>query len=129
METPFASLSISFFTASAICFLLLSITRGTQSILQLFQQLNWISVLIGVILFGMETVLYYLYRHGSPLSSTALIISVLQTILNLFAALLLFQQDLKWVNILGIVLGLFGAYLAVKEPAMNAQSDSRSKSP
>lgn len=116
MENPFASLSISFFTASALCFGLLLITKGAQSVSQLFRQLNWISVLVGVILFGIETVLYYLYKGGSPISSTALIISVLQTILNLIAALVLFHQDLKWVNLLGILLGLSGSYLAVKGP-------------
>ena len=92
------------------------ITKGAQSVSQLFRQLNWISVLVGVILFGIETVLYYLYKGGSPISSTALIISVLQTILNLIAALVLFHQDLKWVNLLGILLGLSGSYLAVKGP-------------
>lgn len=115
MDHPFASLTVSFFIGSAMCVLLLLLTKGGQSVSEAFCSLNWISAFIGVLLFGIETSLYYLYRGGSPISSTALVISVVQTIFNLLLASLLLREDLKPVNIIGIVMCLAGTFLVVQK--------------
>lgn len=115
MDHPFASLTISFFTGSVVCLLLLLLTEGWKNVPAVFAELNWISAIIGVLLFGIETTLYYLYHGGSPISSTALIISVVQTIFNLFIAILLFHEHMKPINLIGIALCLIGSFLAVRQ--------------
>lgn len=115
-DHPFASLTVSYLTSAVCCFLILLVvnSKAQTSIAASFAQLNWKSIAIGVVLVGVEAGIYYLYKSGSALSVTPLVLSVAQTIITVIVGVLLFKEKISLANSVGIILCLAGAYLAVK---------------
>ncbi len=127
MNHPFASLTISYFIGALVCFFLLIIEHRGHNISYSFLELNWTSILIGIVLVGVETGLYYLYKNGNYLSSTALIISVAQTITNTITAYIIFRERPSAVIVLGLIIGVTGSYLAISntEDEIKKKADSQ----
>jgi drug/metabolite transporter (DMT)-like permease len=115
LHQPFASLCVTYFMGAIICFLLLVFFCGFKGVVPAFAALDIKSFLIGIALVGVETGIYFLYKAGSAITVTPLLLSSAQTVLTLLIGLLLFREELSAVNLAGIFLCLAGSYLAVRK--------------
>jgi len=112
LEHPFASLSVTYFCAACLSLAMMLITVKGKS-REAYCALNIKSVVIGLMLVGVDGSIFYLYsKCASGLAETPLIISSAQTLVTVLAGVLLFSEHLRLLNYIGIILCLAGAFLA-----------------
>lgn len=106
--SPVVSLIATYGTAAVICFGLLLFfplkTRFSQS----FKQLNWASYALAAALVGLEMGFLLAYRAGWRISISAIVVNVAVTVLLVPIGLLLFEEELSFVNVVGILLSIVG---------------------
>ncbi len=72
------------------------------------RQLNWASYLLAFSVVGLEVGYLLVYRAGWNVGIAAVLVNVVASLLLVPIALIVFKQQLSWVNIIGILVCLAG---------------------
>jgi len=72
------------------------------------RQLNWASYLLAVSIVGLEVGYLLVYRSGWNVGIAAVLVNVVASLVLVPIALLVFKQQLTWINIIGILVCLAG---------------------
>jgi multidrug transporter EmrE-like cation transporter len=105
---PVVSLIATYGMAAIICFGLLLLLPLKTRLGQSFKQLNWASYALAAALVGLEMGFLLAYRAGWPISLSAIVVNVAVTVLLMPIGLLLFEEELSFVNVAGILLSIVG---------------------
>lgn len=112
-EHPFASLTVTYFCAACLSLVTLLVIANSPKICEAYRALDIKSLLIGLMLVGVDGSVFYLYsKCASGLAETPLIISSAQTLVTVLAGVLLFSERPRLSNYVGMLLCLAGAFLA-----------------
>lgn len=115
LNSPFASLTVSYLTSAAVTFILLLVFTGFNGIGESFAMLDYKSVLIGVSLVFIETGFFYMYKYGGQLTVMHLLTSSVQTMIILVCGLMIFNEKLSITNFTGVALSIIGIFLIIKK--------------
>lgn len=105
---PLLTLGVTYATSTVLCFLLMpffSLPGGWSGALK---KINWTSFALGFAILGLELGFLLAYRIGWTVSTSALVSNVVVAILLLPIGALLFKEQLKPVNAIGILVCLIG---------------------
>ncbi len=105
---PVVSLIATYGTSVAICFGLLIFFPLKTRFAENFAQLNWASYALAAALVGLEMGFLLAYRAGWRISISAIVVNVAVTVLLVPIGLLLFEEELSFVNVVGILLSIVG---------------------
>jgi uncharacterized membrane protein len=109
---PALTLTVSYLIALSLSATVLWVFFPLQtSLRQAFQQLNWTSVAVGVVIVGIELGFLLAYRTGWKISLLQIIVSATVTVLLIPLGLTAFKEKVSWVNVLGVLLCLAGLVL------------------
>ena len=72
------------------------------------KQLNWASIWLAIAIVGIEFGFLLVYRSGWNLGIAAVLVNVVASLILVPAAILIFKDNISWVNILGILVCLAG---------------------
>ena len=72
------------------------------------RRLNWASYLLAVSIVGLEVGFLLAYRTGWNIGLAAVLVNVVASLLLVPVAILVFKEQLNWVNIAGILTCLAG---------------------
>ena len=72
------------------------------------KQLNWASYLLAFSIVGLEVGFLLVYRAGWNVGIAAVLVNVVASLLLVPVALIVFKQQLTWINIIGILVCLAG---------------------
>jgi uncharacterized membrane protein len=109
---PALALTVSYLVALGLSSTVLWVFFPLQtSLRQAFQQLNWTSVAVGVVIVGIELGFLLAYRTGWKISLLQIIVSATVTLLLVPIGLIAFKERMSWVNVAGVVLCLVGLML------------------
>ncbi|HNJ13441.1 MAG TPA: hypothetical protein PLN43_07660, partial [Anaerolineales bacterium] len=72
------------------------------------KQLNWASIGLAIAIVGIEFGFLLTYRAGWHLGIAAVLVNVVASLILVPVALLVFKDEISWVNILGILICLVG---------------------
>ncbi len=78
---------------------------------QAMRKLNWASVMLGIVVVGIELGYLLAYRAGGKISLVQIVVSTAITVILIPVGLAFFQEKLSWFNGIGIVLCLAGLVL------------------
>jgi len=95
---------VAFFVV-VITLVFLPLPNGFGSALR---QLNWASVGLGIAIVGIEFGFLLVYRSGWNLGIAAVLTNVVASLLLVPVAVLVFKDQISWVNVLGIFVCLAG---------------------
>ncbi len=105
---PVVSVIVTYVLSLILCFLLLYFLPPKDGILQAVKQLNWASYVLALPLVGLEVGFLLVYRSGWNIGLAAVLVNVAASLILIPVALLVFKDELSWVNILGILVCLAG---------------------
>lgn len=105
---PLITLGVTYATSTVLCLLLSPFFSRPESWLGAIKKVNWTSFALGLAILGLELGFLLAYRAGWTVSTSALVSNVVVAILLLPVGVLLFKEQLKSINMLGILVCLVG---------------------
>ena len=105
---PAASLIVTYAIAFCLVLILLFFIPTKIGFLAELRQLNWASYLLAFSIVGLEVGFLLVYRAGWNVGIAAVLVNVVASLLLVPIALLVFKQQLTWINIIGILVCLAG---------------------
>lgn len=111
---PFASLSITYFTAALLSILLFFITSENKNILTEIQKTNWTSVALGFSVVALEFGYIFIYRVGWNISIGSLIANISLACILLLVGIFIYKDTISLHQILGMTLCMIGLLLVTK---------------
>jgi multidrug transporter EmrE-like cation transporter len=79
-----------------------------NSMMAEIRQLNWASIGLAIAVVGIEFGFLLTYRAGWNLGIAAVLVNVVASLILVPVAILVFRDDITWINILGILVCLAG---------------------
>ena len=109
---PALAIAAAYLVALGVSLVVMRVFYPLQTSLgQAVLQLNWASVVLGIVIVGLELGFLLAYRAGGNISLVQIVVSVSVTLLLIPVGLVFFKEKLSWVNGLGIMLCLAGLVL------------------
>jgi drug/metabolite transporter (DMT)-like permease len=105
---PVISVIVTYIVSLLLCFVLLFFIPPREGILEAVRRLNWASYVLALSLVGLEVGFLLVYRSGWNIGLAAVLVNVVASLILIPLALLIFNDKLSWVNILGILVCLAG---------------------
>lgn len=111
---PFASLSITYFTAALLSVLLFFITNENKNIITEIQKTNWTAVALGFSVVALEFGYIYIYRVGWNVSTGSLVANISLACVLLIIGVFIYKDNISFHQTLGIALCIIGLLLVTK---------------
>ena len=105
---PIASLTITYLTAAAASVVLYCVLNRDVNLVQQCRQINWASIVLGLVLVGLEAGFIYAYKAGWQVSTAATVQSAFLAILLLAVGVALYHEAITWNKIVGVAVCLIG---------------------
>ena len=105
---PIASLTITYLTAAAASVVLYCVLNRDVNLVQQWRQINWASIVLGLVLVGLEAGFIYAYQAGWQVSTAATVQSAFLAILLLAVGVALYHEAITWNKIVGVAVCLIG---------------------
>ena len=103
-----ASLTITYLTAAAASVVLYCVLNRDVNLVQQWRQINWASIVLGLVLVGLEAGFIYAYKAGWQVSTAATVQSAFLAILLLAVGVALYHEAITWNKIVGVAVCLIG---------------------
>ncbi|SRR6266568_800800 len=110
---PFAAIIIAYAIGIICCLLALVVVPSERPLLESWRAWNWAVCLLGFSAAVIEISILLAYRAGWNISVTSVVINISVALVLLPVGLLLFREQLSWLNAAGIACCLLGLYLLV----------------
>ena len=105
---PAVAIMVTYAVAFLLTLILLLFIPSKIGFIAELRQLNWASYLLAFSIVGLEVGFLLVYRAGWNVGIAAVLVNVVASLLLVPIALLVFKQQLSWVNIVGILVCLAG---------------------
>ncbi len=105
---PFAALLVTYLTASIVTAIALLVSRTDEGFFQSFEKLNWISLILGVSIVGLEFGFLMAYRSGWNISLGSLVANSAVAVALIPVGIILYQEGFELNKIIGAALCIAG---------------------
>ena len=107
---PLAALVVTYLVgAAAAAILYFALTKG-GNILKEFSHLNWATIVLGIVIVGLEVGWIFAYRAGWQVSTAFIVQSAILAVCLIAVGFALYQEPVSASKIIGIVICLVGLY-------------------
>lgn len=105
---PFATLTVTYLVGALCSLLLFFLTKSKSTLAMELSRLSWASVVLGVVIVGLEAGFIYAYQAGWQVSTASIVQSSVLTIALVIVGYFLYQENLTWNKLLGIAICMVG---------------------
>lgn len=105
-----ASMSVTYAVAALFSALMFFITTRGGNIFHQFKMSNWATIILGVVITGLEVGFIYAYKAGWQVSTLATVTNAFLAIGLLALGFFLYHEVINWSKIVGVVICLVGLY-------------------
>ena len=110
----YASMSVTYAVATAFSVLgFFVITKG-GNILKEFGYTNWASIILGIVITGLEVGFIFAYKAGWKVSTLATVSNAFLAVALLFVGLFFYHEAINWNKVLGVLICLAGLWFINK---------------
>jgi drug/metabolite transporter (DMT)-like permease len=102
------SLLVTYAVAFIVTLLGFFFFPATKGISAELKQLNWASIGLAIAVVGIEFGFLLTYRSGWNLGIAAVLVNVVASLILVPVAIFIFNDEISWINILGILVCLAG---------------------
>ncbi len=111
----FLSLAVSYLTGAAVSFGLYLLTGAkTGSFKEHLAQLNWTSVLLGIVIVGLELGYIFAFRAGWKINTTSIVANITLACILLAVGFFMFRETMTIRQLLGIGVCIAGLVMISK---------------
>lgn len=108
---PFAALIITYLVGAAASAVLYFVLNRGGNLLREYRALNWASVVLGLVIVGLEVGFIYAYRAGWQVSTAQITSSSVLAAALLIVGRLAYGESITWNKLVGMVICLAGLAL------------------
>ena len=105
---PFASLTITYLVGAVASGILYFALGHDGSLIHEYQKLNWASLVLGIVIVGLEAGWINAYKAGWQVSTGFIVQSAFLAVALIFVGYLLYHEVLTWNKLLGVAICLVG---------------------
>lgn len=106
--SPFASLTVTYLVGAAFSTVMFFVTARQRDLLSDFGRLNWSSVVLGIVIVGLEVGFIYAYKAGWQVSTASIVQSSFLAIGLLVVGALAYHEALTWNKLVGVLICMVG---------------------
>lgn len=107
----YASMSVTYGVATLVSIVAYFITSKGQNIFKALAPTNWATVVLGIVITGLEVGFIQAYKAGWKVSTLATVTNGILAIALIFVGMLLYKEHISWTQILGVFICLIGLIL------------------
>ena len=108
MGDPTSEVYLSSPAVAAASAVLYCVLNRDVNLIQQWRQINWASIVLGLVLVGLEAGFIYAYKAGWQVSTAATVQSAFLAILLLAVGVALYHEAITWNKIVGVAVCLIG---------------------
>ncbi len=106
----YASMTVTYAVATAFSALMFFITTKGGNILQQFKITNWATVILGIVITGLEVGFIYAYKAGWKVNTLATVTNAFLAIALIFLGFFMYKEVITWSKVIGVVICLVGLW-------------------
>lgn len=106
----YASMTVTYAVATLFSAIMYFITTKGGNILHEFKLSNWATVILGIVITGLEVGFIYAYKAGWKVSTLATVSNAFLAIGLLFLGYFMYHEVISWNKILGVGICLVGLW-------------------
>nr|MBP3283479.1 EamA family transporter [Treponema sp.] len=110
----YASMTITYAVATLFSALAFFVTSKGGNILKEFSQTNWATIVLGIVITGLEVGFIFAYKAGWKVSTLATVSNALLAVILIFVGLIGYHEAINWSKVLGVTICLVGLYFINK---------------
>ena len=107
---PLAALVVTYLVGAAAAAILYFVLSKGGNIMKEFSHLNWATVVLGVVIVGLEVGWIFAYRAGWEVSTAFIVHSAILAAVLVAVGFALYQEPITVSKVIGIVICLVGLY-------------------
>ncbi len=108
---PFASLTVTYAVGAAVSLILYFALNQNADLLQEYRRLNWSSIVLGIVIVGLEVGFIYAYKAGWPVSTAQIVQAAVLAVILIFVGRGLYGEVITVKKIIGALVCLAGLVL------------------
>ena len=105
---PFASLVVTYLVAALASAIMYMLLEKNLNVFHELKKINWSSVVLGVVIIGLEVGCIYAYKAGWHVSIFQIVQSCVLGIILVFVGRFFYKEALTWNRITGLLICLVG---------------------
>ncbi len=106
----YASMSVTYAVATAFSVLGFFVTTKGGNILKELGYTNWASIILGIVITGLEVGFILAYKAGWKVSTLATVSNAFLAVALLFVGLFFYHEAINWNKVLGVIICLVGLW-------------------
>lgn len=110
----YASMTVTYAVATLFSALMFFVTTKGGNIIHEFKLSNWATVVLGIVITGLEVGFIYAYKAGWKVSTLATVTNAFLAIGLLFLGFFMYHEVINWSKILGVAICLVGLWFINK---------------
>ncbi len=110
----YSSMTVTYFVATVFSLAAFLVSSKGGNIIREFSGANWATVVLGIVITGLEVGFIFAYKSGWKVSSLSTVSNGLLAIVMIFVGFFLYHEKIEPTKIAGIILCLAGLFLINK---------------
>lgn len=110
----YASMTVTYAVATLFSALMFFVTTKGGNIIHEFKLSNWATVVLGIVITGLEVGFIYAYKAGWKVSTLATVTNAFLAIGLLLLGFFMYHEVINWSKILGVAICLVGLWFINK---------------
>lgn len=110
----YASMTVTYAVATLFSAAAFFITTKGGNILKEFSFSNWATVVLGIVITGLEVGFIFAYKVGWKVSTLATVSNAFLAVALIFVGLFLYHEPINWNKVVGVVICLLGLWFINK---------------
>ena len=111
----YASMTITYAVATLFSTLAFFVTSKGGNIIKEFSLTNWATVILGIVITGLEVGFIFAYKAGWKVSTLATVSNAALAVILIFVGLIGYKEAVNWSKVLGVAICLVGLYFINKK--------------
>lgn len=106
----YASMTVTYAVATIFSAVMFFITTKGGNLIQKFKFSNWATVVLGIVITGLEVGFIYAYKAGWKVNTLATITNAFLSIALIFLGFFMYRESITWSKVFGVLLCLVGLW-------------------
>lgn len=110
----YASMTITYAVATLFSMAAFFVTTKGGNIVKEFGHTNWATIVLGIVITGLEVGFIFAYKSGWKVSTLATVSNAFLAVALIFVGLFVYHEPINWSKVLGVVICLIGLWFINK---------------